>query len=225
MREPYLAPAAGLPAPFVRLFQAIWDSRADLQRLFPLTAMLGRLRFLRWLIAGGLAEYGVEFTALPPRVRDHPMMKLAALSLRSRGAATPAATPVWAPGLVVGEGAVPPTGWLAFDPGLGRFAGAQGQVTGPVRVETVCFLGAPGLIGADAIALHAHGVQWRRAFAAWSPATAAQLTADSIALGFVDEVWTSGPAAADLPRPVRALDPKDPVEAALASQVLAAPAT
>ena len=36
LRAPFLAPAKGRPAPFVRLFLEIWEERADLQRLYPL---------------------------------------------------------------------------------------------------------------------------------------------------------------------------------------------
>lgn len=84
LQAPHLARAAGLPAPFVRLFQSIWEQRPDLQQLYPLGAALGRFRFLRWLVAGGLAEYGVPLEALPPAVQNHPLMRLARLSVRRR---------------------------------------------------------------------------------------------------------------------------------------------
>lgn len=84
LRAPHLAPAKTLPAPFVAMFEDIWTSRADLQRLYPLASLLGRLRFLRWLLAGGLAEYGVEVSALPASVRGHPLVRLAQASLRGR---------------------------------------------------------------------------------------------------------------------------------------------
>ncbi|MFN3585488.1 hypothetical protein [Phenylobacterium sp.] len=85
LQAPHLAPAAGLPRPFTRLFRDIWDSRADLQRLYPLGGFMGRLRYLRWLVAGGFAEYGLPLDALPPSVRNHPLMRLAGLGLRGRG--------------------------------------------------------------------------------------------------------------------------------------------
>src|SRR3546814_1493242 len=77
-----LAPAPGHPAPFVKLFLEIWEPRADLRRLYPLTTTLSRVRYLRWLIAGGLEEYGVELAALPAGVRRHPMFQLAEMSVR-----------------------------------------------------------------------------------------------------------------------------------------------
>src|SRR6185295_20161415 len=63
LRAPWLRPAPGLPEPFVLLFREIWQSRIDLQRLYPLRTSGQRLRYLRWLLAGGLAEYGVELSA------------------------------------------------------------------------------------------------------------------------------------------------------------------
>lgn len=85
LQAPHLAPAVGLPPPFPRLFKDIWDNRADLQRLYPLEGFMGRLRYLRWLIAGGLAEYGLSPDALPPAVGNHPLMRLAGIGLRGRG--------------------------------------------------------------------------------------------------------------------------------------------
>src|SRR5207302_4618741 len=55
LRAPYLAPAPAQPAPFVRLFLDIWESRVDLQRIFPLRSAIERFKFLRWLAGGGLA--------------------------------------------------------------------------------------------------------------------------------------------------------------------------
>jgi hypothetical protein len=68
-------------------------------------------------------------------------------------------------------------------------------------VELVKFLTAPDLIAADAIALHARGVRWARAAGVWNAATIAALTNDSVALGFVDEIW--GADRDDLFRPAR----------------------
>ena len=65
--------ARGLPFP--QLFLSIWENRGDLQRLFPLTSFKGRFAFLRGLIGGGLAEYGVDLAALPPIVDSHPMFE------------------------------------------------------------------------------------------------------------------------------------------------------
>lgn len=80
LQAEWLQPWVGRPAPFVRLFQAIWEARPDLRRPYPLTTAMSRFRFLRWLLAGGLAEYGVE--ALPDRLARRPSMRLARWTLR-----------------------------------------------------------------------------------------------------------------------------------------------
>jgi hypothetical protein len=59
----------------------------------------------------------------------------------------------------------------------------------------------PDLAAADLVALHARGVRWGRVIGVWD---AAGLTAASIGLGLVDEVWSTGAAREDLFRPVRA---------------------
>ena len=69
----------------------------------------------------------------------------------------------------------------------------------PAAVEVLKFLTAPDLVPADAIALHARGVRWARAAGVWDAATVAALTDDSMALGFVDEIW--GADRDDLFRP------------------------
>jgi hypothetical protein len=61
----------------IRLFRTIWQARPDLQKLYPLDAAVSRFRYLRWLLAGGLAEYGVPLEALPQKVRGHPLLRLA----------------------------------------------------------------------------------------------------------------------------------------------------
>ena len=105
LRAPFLEPAPAQPAPFIRLFLDIWESRVDLQRLFPLRSAAERIRFLRWLAGGGLAEYGVEFEALPTAIRTHPLMKLARLTVRRRQGAARAANGARVLELWVGEGA------------------------------------------------------------------------------------------------------------------------
>lgn len=81
LQAPHLAPDGQV---FVALFREIWDARPDVQQLFPLDRALGRFRYLRWLIAGGLAEYGVPLDALPADLRRRPLMRLAAASVRTR---------------------------------------------------------------------------------------------------------------------------------------------
>jgi hypothetical protein len=90
---------------------------------------------------------------------------------------------------------------LVFEAPAGRFLGPLGPAEPPGQVELVRFLTAPGLVPADAIALHARGVRWRRAAASWNAATIAALEAEDPALGFVDEIW--GADRSDLIRPAR----------------------
>lgn len=219
LRAPHLAPAEGLPAPFVRLFAEIWESRGDLQRLYPLQTAVGRVRFLRWLLAGGLAEYGVEPAALPAAVRRHPLMRLAEASLRGRRKPVPPSAPATTPRaerlFVVDrteDAPELPAGAAVYEAAGGGFRGAI-----PVRADQVLFLTDPTCVPADAVALYAHGVRWSRAVAVWDAATVADLRPDAPGLGFVDEVWSRGPARADLPRPVKAVDSERPLQAALAA--------
>jgi len=210
LRAPYLQPAPAQPAPLIRLFLEIWESRVDLQRLFPLRSGAERFRFLRWLAGGGLAEYGVEFDALPPTVRLHPQMQLARLTVRQRqGAArTPAASRVAE--LWVVEGAElareAAADRLVYDAQGGQFLDPSGPATAPAHVERVRFLTHPDLLPADAVALHSRGVRWARAVGVWDASVAAGLTADTVGLGFVDEIWAHR-AAKDLFRPVLAEAP------------------
>ena len=174
----------------MRLFLEIWELRPDLQRLYPLTTRMSRLRYLRWLIAGGLAAHGVEFAGLPSSVRRHPLMRLAELSVRRYVKPAPRSAPVAARRLLVmetTEGAAVPAGALAYDAATGRFQGAHGASPAPDRVELVCFLTAPALVPADAIALHAKGVRWPRAVGAWTPEQVNGLAPDDVVHGFVDE--------------------------------------
>ncbi|MGH6909611.1 MAG: hypothetical protein ACREEG_05445, partial [Phenylobacterium sp.] len=193
LRDPYLQPAPGHPAPFVKLFLEIWEPRPDLQRLYPLTTTLSRVRYLRWLIAGGLTEYGVELAALPPAVRNHPMFRLAELSVRRHRRPVSAAPPVRAAKLLVLEtvdGATIPADTLAYDAATGRFQGPGGPSAAPGRVDQVVFRTAPALVPADAIALYAKGVRWSRATAAWTPEQVKALAKDDLVRGFVDEIET-----------------------------------
>jgi hypothetical protein len=201
LQAPYLAAADGHPAPFIALFTEIWKSRPDLQRLYALAGAQGRLKFLRWLLAGGFKEYGVDPAALPARVRNHPLMRLARLSLRGR---MPRATGRPEPTgqverLFVVEGAADPTpsAGAVYEAARGRFRGRA-----PRRVGELVFLTAPAFAAADAVALAARGVVWARAVGAWDAAAVAALSADDPTLSFVDEIWTPGAPRSDLPRPV-----------------------
>jgi hypothetical protein len=195
LREPHLAPAEGYPAPYIRLFLDIWESRPELQRLYPLKGALSRFRFLRWLLAGGLEDYGIELDALPPRVRRHPLMRLAELSVRRyRKPAPVVASPSVGRLLVMEttEDETVPAGVLAYDAASGRFMGAAGASPAPGRVELVSFRTAPAMVPADAIALHARGVRWARAEGVWTADEIAALPADGPARVFVDDVKTLG---------------------------------
>jgi hypothetical protein len=215
LRAPHLAPAKGLPAPFVTLFREIWDDRADVQRIYPLRTALSRLKYLRWLLASGLAEYGVERSALPATVLNHPLMRLAALSVRRRLKPAPAKPTGQAPLLLVVETfAQAPAaagGTAIYEATSGRFRDAA-----PVHADLICFLTGPGQAPADAMALHARGVRWARAAAVWDVEAVGRLTDDEAVLGFVDEVLTRGGAGrTDLYRPVRPLEASPTLRAAL----------
>ena len=209
LRAPYLAPAAAQPAPFIRLFLDIWESRVDLQRLFPLRSGAERFKYLRWLVGGGLAEYGVEFDALPAAVRLNLQMQLARLTVRQRQPAARATAASRVTELWVVEGAElakeAAADRLVYEAAAGRFLGPAGPAAAPAQADLVRFLTHPDLVPADAVALHSRGVRWNRAVGVWDGATAAALGPDTVGLSFVDEVW--GPGAGELFRPVKTQGP------------------
>ena len=191
LREPHLVRAEGYPAPFVKLFIDIWEPRPDLRRLYPLTGAVSRLRYLRWLLAGGLQSHGIENSALPASVRNHPTMRLAELTTRRYRKPAPDMTPAGARRLLVMEsaqGATIPAGALAYDAATGRFHGSYGLSNAPGRVDEVAFMTAPAMVPADAIALYARGVRWTRATGVWSAEQLAELAADDVSRGFVDDI-------------------------------------
>ncbi|WP_372783536.1 hypothetical protein [Phenylobacterium sp.] len=210
LRAPFLEPARAQPAPFIQLFADIWESRVDLQRMFPLRTGPERFKFLRWLVGGGLAEYGVEFDALPPAVRLHPQTQLARLTVRQRQPAARSAAERRVPELWVVEGpelaAEAAADRLVYEAAAGRFLGPSGPAAAPAQADLVRFLTHPDLVPADAIALHSRGVRWSRAVGVWDAATAGGLTDASVGLGFVDEVWAPS-AGGDLFRPVKTQAP------------------
>ncbi|WP_340643739.1 hypothetical protein [Phenylobacterium sp.] len=161
------APVANLAQglPFPRLFLDLWESRGDLQRLFPLASFRQRFAFLRWLIGGGLAEAGVDLAVLPAGVRNHPVFRLARLSVRREGtvprriAATGACET-----LLVMERWTDTAAAPVFESATTSFLTASGAPQRPpAQVGQVVFQTEPGLSPADAIALLAHGVAWRAA--------------------------------------------------------------
>jgi hypothetical protein len=206
LRTPFLEPAAAQPAPFIRLFLDIWESRIDLQRLFPLRSAAERFKFLRWLAGGGLAEYGVEYEALPASVRLHPQMQLARMTVRHRQAPGRLAAANRVAELWVVEGAElakeAAADRLVYEAAAGRFLGPAGPAAAPAQADLVRFLTHPDLVPADAVALHSRGVRWARAVGVWDAAIAATLSAETVGLSFVDEVWAA--AAAGSFRPVKA---------------------
>jgi hypothetical protein len=207
LRAPFLEATPAQPAPFIRLFLEIWEARVDLQRLFPLHSGPERFKYLRWLVGGGLAEYGVEFDALPAAIRLHPQMQLARLTVRQRQPAARTTAGARVAELWVVEGAElakeAAADRLVYEAQGGRFFGPSGPAAAPAQADRVRFLTHPDLVPADAVALHSRGVRWSRAVGVWDAATAAALTENTVGLGFVDEVWASG-AGADLFRPVKA---------------------
>lgn len=155
---------AGLDRPgfgpsFPQLFIAIWNGRPDLQRLFDLARSGDRLRFLRWLIGGGLAEYGLELAALPSAVTNDLAFRLAGLSLRQKSPQPHGRTGPVVARLVVRENG--PADVLTYEAATGRFLDASGlPATPPSQVARVEFQTDPGLHPLDAIALMARGVRW-----------------------------------------------------------------
>jgi hypothetical protein len=210
LRAPFLERARAQPAPFIRLFSEIWESRVDLQRLFPLRTGAERFKYLRWLVGGGLTEYGVEFDALPAAVRLHPQTQLARLTVRQRQPAARAIGERRVAELWVVEGAElaaeAAADRLVYEATAGRFLGPSGPAAAPAQADLVRFLTQPDLVPADAVALHARGVRWGCAVGVWDATTARALTSGNVGLGFVDEVWAPT-AAADLFRPVKAQAP------------------
>jgi hypothetical protein len=208
LRAPFLQAAAAQPAPFIALFLQIWESRVDLQRLFPLRSGAERFRYLRWLVGGGLAEYGVEFEALPAAVRLHPQMQLARLTVRQRPSAARPTASAQVAELWVVEGAElaseAASDRLVYEAAAGRFLGPAGPAAAPARADLVRFLTHPDLVPADAVALHSRGVRWSRAVGVWDNKIVAGLSGQTVGLSFVDEVWGAG-ADPDLFRPVRSM--------------------
>lgn len=163
LRAPLSTSVAGRAAPHIRLFEEIWASRPDLQRLFPLRSGVERFRFLRWLLGGGLAEYDVAPDDLPPTVRGHPLFAIAQLSLGARPPAAPVrpeAPELWVVESL-DEARETAADRTAYAADAGRFLGPAGDQP-PARTGLVRLLVEPPLIPADLMALHAQGVRWER---------------------------------------------------------------
>ncbi len=206
LRAPFLKPTAAHPAPFITLFLEIWESRADLKRLFPLRSASERFKFLRWLVGGGLAEYGVAFDALPAAVRRHPLTHAARMSVRQHPVASKIPPKHHADALWVVENSdvareISATRYV-YEATTGQFRGPRGPILPLAYATTVRFMTHPDLVPADAIALHSRGVRWKNAVGVWDRAIISRLSVDTVGLSFVDEVWGSG-GDPGLFRPVR----------------------
>jgi hypothetical protein len=158
LRAPLTAQVPAMPRPFLQVFQEIWASRTDLQRIFPLRSLVQRFRYLRWLAGQGLADHDVPLALLPA----HPVLGLAKGSVGAKAAAPPAraqAADLWV--LEDPDAAREAAAdRLVFDASTGRFLGPSGEAGAPGRVGKVRFLVRPQMRGADAMALFARGVRW-----------------------------------------------------------------
>ncbi|MDP3488660.1 MAG: hypothetical protein Q8R71_00860 [Phenylobacterium sp.] len=209
------------PYPFPRVLLRIWDSRPDLQRLFALHTLVGRLAYLRWLIGGGLREYDIEPDGLPESLTHSVVYRLARLSVRDARPPARRGSPGRAAAIVVVQTLTPamadwPNGVLICEASSGRLRRPDGAPVGPTEVDTVIFGSCPGFVAADAQTLIAQGVSWRHAAAVWSAATLNALDDDHPAWGFVDEVWSNAAATRTRPRPVDILSSDMPLQAQLA---------
>lgn len=214
------------PFPFPRILLWIWESRPDLQRLFPIHTGLGRLRFLRWLLGGGFAEYDIEADGLPESLTHSIAFAAARLSVRNAAPTALGGRPAKIAAVVVVETltqdmAAWPNGVLVFEAACGKLRRADGAPVGEVAADMAIFATRPAFAPADAISLIAHGVRWERAAGAWASEGLCGLPDNHPAWGFVDEVWTDRPCDQATPRPVRALSPEAPLQAQLAGLIAA----
>ncbi|MDP3749243.1 MAG: hypothetical protein Q8Q88_19580 [Phenylobacterium sp.] len=180
LRAAFDAPAHGFSryGPFPQAFLSIWESRTDLQRRFHLTNLQSRFGYLRWLTAGGLAEYGVDVSALPGRVRLNPMFILARLTVRRAPRAEPVegapqgGCPILA--IMETQGDWAPADAVIFEASAGRFRTAKGTpASTPAATDKLFFFTRRGLVAADVVALLARGVRWRTGLGVWDPGAGA----------------------------------------------------
>jgi len=212
------------PFPFPRILMLVWESRPDLQRLFPLHRPLGRVRYLRWLIGGGFAEYDIDPAGLPDVLTHSLVYRLARLSVRNGAPLLVRNRPTRVAAVVVAPARTPdmadwPNDVVILEAATGRLRRADGGPVGPVEADLVVYATGPGFVAADAVALMAQGVTWRQAAAAWTTAALADLADDHPVWGFVDEVWSDRPAIDDRPRPVRTLSAQTPLQAQIAGLI------
>ncbi|HEV2532073.1 hypothetical protein, partial [Phenylobacterium sp.] len=160
LRAPLLAQVPGVPAPFPRLFQEIWQSRTDLQRQFPLRTLFQRFRYLRWLVGGGLAAYDAPLELLP----GHPLLALARRSVGAAPAPVPhraSAGELWV--IEDPEEALEAAAdRLVYVAATGAFIGPAGPAEPPGHVAVVRVLTQSEFLPADTMALHTRGVRWDR---------------------------------------------------------------
>ncbi len=214
------------PYPFPRLLLWIWESRPDLQRLFPIHRAGARLRYLRWLLAGGLAEYDVEVDGLPDALTRSAAFGVARMSVRgqNRSGRPSSARPFRAAAIVVVEHRNPtmaewPDGVLIFDAATARLARPDGGPVGEVEADMLVLATGPRFAPADTVALLSQGASWKHVAGAWPAAAMADLPQDHPAWGFVDEVWSDRAPDGATPRVVRTLSPEAPLQAQLAGLI------
>lgn len=146
---------------------AIWELRADMQRMFPLSNRLSTWKYLRWLLIDGLREFGLTIDEFDPRLRafllsDSPRMTGVTQLLEMmhdfrpdlthtfdvESAAQRQALVEWARQHIASETAALPLGEALRDPPATR----QSAATAPIHRATIALTGhwgAPSGRGED----------------------------------------------------------------------------
>lgn len=213
------------PFPFPRVLLWIWESRAELQRAFPIHRPAGRLRYLRWLLSGGLAQHDVEVEGLPEGLTRSAAFAAVRLSLRRLAQrASPTPRPVKVAAIVAVEHRSPdmadwPEGVLIFEASSAKLRRPDGGPCGPAQADMLVLATAPRLAPADTVALLSQKVSWDHVAGAWPASALRDLPDDHPAWGFVDEVWSDRMPDHATPRLVRPLSPEAPLQAQLAGLI------
>jgi hypothetical protein len=183
IRRPLSAPA-----------RAVWDSRRDLQSLFPLNSIASYIRFAWWFSRIGRKEY--------------------ALSTELNGIELAHGRPT--EGLLISDSKTPQIALdLALNAGLTRFATEQGycvdqrgqRTPTPRKVRLLVHTCAPGLVMGDTLALLRRGVIWQTSIGLWIGTDLDASSGNDPLFGFVDQIRVIGHRAeAPLPRPSAPFD-------------------